>query len=384
MKGYPRIEKLSLSGYKVFGSTDMGLAPLQVVAGSNGSGKTSLLTFLKFLRYGMENKLPPEIIPNTKGQQIFSDPTLESITWNIQVSLGGEEYLAYVGMVSGPKGQQRVIAETVDSIDLAGNSEFTLLNTEFGPELINDDDDKLNFSLDDQRLVLGVVSPYRKELIEIRSFILDWRFFNSLELNGHEMRRPAILEQDAALNEDGGNLSSVLHYLITEHPDIYRELESTVKLAIPGFAGLEVKARGGPGEVLAFWKEDHARQPLTLADVSDGTLRFLCWAVLCLHPKPPALICIDEPELGLHPRVLPILAGLMQKASERTQLLVTTHSSYFLSLFELPEVVVMYKKDGVAQWVRPADVQTLTDILEEFGPEEMEALHRSDELEKLS
>ena len=133
---------------------------------------------------------------------------------------------------------------------------------------------------------------------------------------------------------------------------------------------------------MAFWREEGVDADLTLADLSDGILRFLCWAVLCLHPKPPTLICIDEPELGLHPRVLPLLAGLFQKASQRTQVLIATHSSYFLSQFPLESIAVMRKEEGRAVWKKPADSAALKANLEEFGQDEIEFLHRSNELEE--
>ena len=134
---------------------------------------------------------------------------------------------------------------------------------------------------------------------------------------------------------------------------------------------------------MAFWREQGVDADLTLADLSDGILRFLCWAVLCLHPKPPTLVCVDEPELGLHPRVLPLLAGLFKKLSERTQVILATHSSYFLSQFDLDQIAVMRKVDGRAEWIKPADHKVFRDILADFGQDEIASLHVTDELETL-
>jgi predicted ATPase len=152
---------------------------------------------------------------------------------------------------------------------------------------------------------------------------------------------------------------------------------------IPGFQGLSVKARGR-GEVIAFWQERGIDRELSLADVSDGILRLLCWTVLCVQPNPPGLICIDEPDQGVHPRTLPILAGLFQKASERTQILLATHASYFLTQFELSQVAIVRKQDGAAIFAKPSDSGLMRDLLQDFGAEELEHLHRSDELEQFS
>ena len=120
---------------------------------------------------------------------------------------------------------------------------------------------------------------------------------------------------------------------------------------------------------------------LSLADLSDGILRFLCWAVLCLQPNPPSLICIDEPDVGLHPRTLPILAGLFKKACERTQILLATHSSYFLAQFDISRIAVMRKENGEAKFLKPANSKVLVENLKDFGQEEIELMHQNDELE---
>ncbi|ETR67297.1 MAG: hypothetical protein OMM_11753 [Candidatus Magnetoglobus multicellularis str. Araruama] len=122
---------------------------------------------------------------------------------------------------------------------------------------------------------------------------------------------------------------------------------------------------------------------LSLADLSDGTLRFIAWATLCIMPSPPTLICIDEPDQGVHPRTLPILAGLFEKASQRTQIMLATHSSYFLSQFELKNIAVMKKESGKSVYINVSNSQTLIDNLDDFGRDELEKMHQSDELEVL-
>jgi len=171
--------------------------------------------------------------------------------------------------------------------------------------------------------------------------------------------------------------------LYTEHRGRFDELQRVLRSVVPGFKELKVKARGGPGQVIAFWEEEGLAQELTLADLSDGTLQLLCWSVLCLHPKPPSLICVDEPDLGLHPRTLPVLAGLLEEASERTQVLLATHSSYLLTQFDISQIAVLRKENGEARFLRPRNSKVLMDMLKDFGPDEIEVMHRSDELERL-
>lgn len=171
---------------------------------------------------------------------------------------------------------------------------------------------------------------------------------------------------------------------MTEHQAEFAELQTHLRLTVPGFLGLTVKARGGPGEVIAFWQEEGVERDLSLADLSDGILRLLCWIVLCVQPNPPSLVCIDEPDQGVHPRTLPVLAGLFEKACDRTQFFLATHASYFLANFELKRVAVFRKENGSARFIKPENSSILRANLEDFGVDEIEALHRSDELERLA
>ena len=88
------------------------------------------------------------------------------------------------------------------------------------------------------------------------------------------IRTSVPVEQEPLLREDCGNLSAMLLYLNSEHPQLFNDLKSLLRLAIPGFQDLTVKARGGPGEVIAFWQEEGADTEFTLADLSDGSLHF--------------------------------------------------------------------------------------------------------------
>jgi predicted ATPase len=134
---------------------------------------------------------------------------------------------------------------------------------------------------------------------------------------------------------------------------------------------------------MVFWEETGIDRPLTLADVSDGTLRLLCWLTLALAPNCPSLVCIDEPDQGVHPRTLPKLAELFEKLSQRTQVLLATHASYFLLQFDFARLAVMRKEGGQAIFVKPRDSAILRENLLDFGTEELERMHQSDELERL-
>jgi predicted ATPase len=234
------------------------------------------------------------------------------------------------------------------------------------------------------QLALGTMTnPAFVTLYNLREYILKWRFYSSVRIANEKIRNPVVIEQEPVLYEDAGNLSAVLFYLSTEQRAAFDELELMMRLMVPDFRGITLKARGR-GEVIAYWQENNIDRELSLADVSDGILRLLCWTVLCVHPNPPSLICIDEPDQGVHPRTLPVLSGLFKKASARTQILLATHASYFLTQFGLESIAIMRKENGESKFVKPSDSAVMRAMLEDFGTEELEHFHRSDELERLS
>jgi predicted ATPase len=386
MPRYPFIVSLRIKGYKVFREFEATLGPLEVIVGSNGSGKTSFFEFLRFLRDGVRHEIPFGVVGRYAGQRVFHQPGADSLSWMVTFGLPEKDPLAYVGVLLGPVGRPEIAKEGVLSVPAQGEN-FTFLGMSKGEGVAREPGQQQAWPLSVQPNTLGLGSmtnPQFATLFELRDHISRWGFYNSLDIATGKIRRSVPIEQEPVLHEDAGNLSSVLHYLMTEHRGAADDLEQFVRLAIPGFRKLTVRAFGGRGEVMAFWEESGVDDKLSLADLSDGTLRFLCWAVLCVHPNPPSLVCIDEPDMGIHPRAQALLAGMFQKATERTQFILATHSSYFLTQFDISQMAVLRKENGEAKFVRPADSKALKANLEEFGQEEIELMHRTEELERLA
>ncbi len=387
-----RILSLKISGYRPFKDFLAHFGTLEVIAGSNGSGKTSIFEFLKFLRDSIHQDIPPEIVAGSIGQQIFHLSGPERFWWSVEIDINQPIPIRYQGEVMGPVGRTHVSFERVQSsrpLSSSHKKPFILMNIRERRGVIKDPYTRKYQPQDivlkrPNQLALGAINnPMMDILYNLREYIRDWKFYSAFNIAHHKIRKSVPLEQEPVLHEDAGNLSSLLHYLMTEHQPLFDELQQHLRSLVPGFIRLNVKARGGPGEVIAFWQEEGFDRELSLADLSDGILRLICWTVLCVQPNPPPLICIDEPDQGVHPRTLPVLAGLFEKASERTQILLATHASYFLAQFELNRIAVMRKEDGAALFIKPGSSAILRAALEDFGAEEIELLHRSDELERI-
>lgn len=382
------LKLLRIQGYRPFGDFIAQLGPLEVLVGANGSGKSSLFEFLKFLREGVRGDIPPEIVPGSIGQRVFHSPGPERFSWSVEVDFAGRFPVRYEGELMGPVGHWQVTRESARIVHPEEENPAVDLMEARGPVgWIRDPETKPEREDVLKRwsqLMPGVATSSFTTLYNLAESIRGWQFYSGLDIATDKIRRTAPTEQEPVLQEDARNLSPVLHFLYTEYQSVFDELQQLLRLVVPGFKSLRVKAYGGPGEVIAFWREEGVDTELNLADLSDGILRLICWMVLCLQPNPPSLICIDEPDQGVHPRTLPILAGLFQRASERTQILLATHSSYFLTQFDLSQIAVLRKENGEAKFLKPQDSKVLTENLKDFGPEEIEVMHRSDELEHLA
>ncbi len=396
---------MRLKGYRPFGNFEARFSPLEVIAGANGSGKTSLFEFLKFLRDSVYQEIPPEIVAGSIGQQIFHRPGPDKFWWRLEIDVNGPVTIFYGGELMGPVGKIHIPSELMEPVGKihipsewldssmirrTGISEPDVyMDIHEGQGMIQEPatqdfkSQKVNLEKSNVLALSLMTNPSFPTLYNFREFMREWRFYSSFNIANEKLRKSVPTSQEPVLNEDGGNLSAVFFYLMTEHRDAFDELQTHLRSAIPGFKSLNVKARGGPGEVIAFWQEKGFDEELSLADLSDGILRFMCWATLCVLPTLPTLLCIDEPDQGVHPRTLPILAGLFEKASRRTQILLATHSSYFLTQFDLEQIAVMKKINGESVYLKPSDSKALRANLEDFGTEELEAMHRTDELEAL-
>ena len=167
------------------------------------------------------------------------------------------------------------------------------------------------------------------------------------------------------LSEDAVNLGLVLNEL-QYRPGVMTKLKKKLQAFYAEFEDITFKILGGTIQV--FWHEKGLQHAIPTTRLSDGTLRYLCLLAILCHPEPPPLIAIEEPELGLHPDILPALADLLVEASQRTQLVVTTHSDILIdALSETPESIVVCEKESGATTMQRLDRAELQVWLKEYS-----------------
>ncbi|WP_437620056.1 AAA family ATPase [Sorangium sp. So ce1151] len=381
--------RVELAGYRPFDRFSADLGSLTVMIGANATGKSSLFDFLRFVSFAAQNPLPPEIDPRNAGKLLFHAGGPDRLSFALNA--GRREApasLRYEVEIHGPVGAPRVVRER---LVLDGHAQEQtpppLLDFRGGRGVVRDlavRPGQASWTVPPNELALRrAIAPDLPTPSQFQSFVASWRFYPGFDVSpAAPLRRPVHVEENPVLAEDGGNLSAVLHALVLEHREAWEELETHLGATLPGFLSLGVKSRA-KGMTIAVLRERGISEELTLAELSDGTLRLLGWLALAVSPSLPPLICIDEPEIGLHPRVLPVLAGAFRLAAARSQILIATHSPHFLAQFALEEIAVMRKEEGRAVFVRPATSQALRREVEEIGGEALARLFLTEELEVL-
>jgi len=174
----------------------------------------------------------------------------------------------------------------------------------------------------------------------------------------------ADLPEDFLL-EDLSNLGLVLNHL--EHQPGFRNLMlEKLKQFHESFRDISTRIHGGTVQI--FMHEDGLHQPVPATRLSDGTLRYLCLLSILCHPSPPPLVCIEEPELGLHPDILPTVADLLIEASSRMQLIVTTQSDILVdALTDIPDAILVCEKQAGSTTMKRLMKEELTEWLDKYA-----------------
>ena len=348
-----RIRQINLLS---FGPDSKGLElkRLNVLIGPNGSGKSNLLESIDILRSAPRDLAAP--IREGGGIHDWIWRGKPEDTANIQAIVENPQWpqaLRYhLGFVE--RGQRFELTQEFigDEQSSKGHEDSSIYYVQSnGQATLNyKDKTKRDFLLEEVEREQSILSQRKDpdlypELTYLGEALSRIRIYREWSLGRDSpLRLPqkADLPNDF-LQEDGKNLALVLNRFQGE-PAVKRRLLDALSKFYEGITDFHVKIEGST--VQLFLEEGDVVIPATR--LSDGTLRYLCLLAVLCHPQPPPLICIEEPELGLHPDILPTVSKLLLEASERSQLIVTTHSDMLVDALtnEWWSIVVCEKRDG--------------------------------------
>jgi predicted ATPase len=383
------VETLRADGLLSFapGSLEIPLQPLNLIIGPNGSGKSNLIEIVELLRATPTGLATAIREGGGVREWLWKGNGGAPGTLEARLARPGQSSLRYRLSFAAAGARTDVIDEALEEAERtspdATDVEFYYRVVEGRP--------MLRMSLPDprpgqssQRVTSQTLVTLQREGLAMDESILSQRkdpdaypelgwcasqfsriqMFREWSFGRYTALRqpqPADLPTDILL-PDARNLGLLLNQL--EHSDASSALNGMLRRFLPRFKRMSTLVQGGT--VQFFLHEDGLTTPVPATRLSDGTLRFLAMAALLLMPAPPPLICIEEPELGLHPDALSAVAEMLVAASERTQIIVTTHSDALVSaLTDHVESVLVCEHRGGTQLVR-LDAERLNHWLDRY------------------
>jgi predicted ATPase len=356
------LQRLTLNGFKTIRRLEeLELGPVNVLIGPNGAGKSNFVSFFRMLNRMM---MPPA------GLQLYV------------AKLGGASTLLHSGPAISPEIEAALTFRTDGvangySFRLSHAAQDTLVFAEERVDFaqstpLEQVDTRINLGAGQREPML--IEMETNSLASIRtlwSYLQDcavYQFHNTSETARVRQRWSVIDNQH--LKEDGANLAPFLLRIREQHPAHYQRITGTLRQIAPFFADFVLEPENAT--LLLRWRELGNDVVFGPHQASDGTLRAMALVALLLQPKEelPAVIILDEPELGLHPRAISILAGLLQGASSHSQIIAATQSPVLLDHFE-PEQVIVAEREGAESVFRRLDAERLSSWLEEYTMSEL-------------
>ena len=367
----PRIEELSVINYRALRNLNLkGLTPLTVFLGPNGSGKSTIFDVFAFLSecfsvglrkaWDKRGRFKELRTRGSDGAIVFGlkyreKPKSPIITYHITIEEGrkgpyvAEEWLQWR---RGSKGKP-----------------FRFLDFEMGAGKVitgedpDERDQRMEERLDSPEMIaantLGQLAKHPR-VSALRRFITGWYLSY---LTADNTRGTPEAGPQERLSATGDNLPNVIQYLKEQHEDRLDQILKTLSRRVPQLERVYAELMPD-GRLLLQIKDAPFERPILAKFASDGTLKMLAYLTVLYDPDPPQLVGIEEPENHLHPRLLPELAEECREASARTQLMVTTHSPFFVNGLRPEELWVLYRdKNGYTQAKQAAKMKGIKEFM---------------------
>ena len=384
-----KIVQLDIEGFRSLKNVSWKPGDLNVIIGPNGSGKSNLLRMLELISAAAQGKL---------GRSVQSAGGIGALVWD-----GRAKNISFQVTTSPPIGFDAAFAYQVELSQLGNSNAYQI-----GGEVLMTGHTRL----ERQGLFGRIIDPDRNSLISVAETAIKgeeslvslaasplagfspieafqkqltaWAIYQDLRVDQTApIRQASVSRLEERVAPDGQNLINVLHTLYTGNRAFKQDINDAMFAAFgEDFEELIFPPDAGDQRVQMRVRWKTLQRDQSTADLSDGTLRFLFLLTVLASPNPPPLIAIDEPETGLHPSMLPIIAEFAVEAATRTQVIFTTHSSQFLDAFrETRPTTTVAKWENGETTLTTLNDEELSYWLEDYS---LGNLFRSGELENLA
>lgn len=340
-----KLNRVVLKGYKSIRNMDLEFKALNVLIGANGAGKSNFVSFIRLLNFMTSNNLQLYIGRNGGADKLLycgSKKTSEVETelyfdtesgknvYSMRiVKAAGDTFIFADEQVAFSR-KGRDTEAHLKSLG-AGHKESLLVNS----NLINE-------------------NGLRKTAEVIGKIINQWRFYQFHDTSAEAaIKQKVYIEDNQYLRDNAGNLAPFLYAMKQVEPLHYKRIVNTIKLVAPFFDDFILEPDVYNEKlILLRWRDRDSNMVFDVNQLSDGTLRMIALITLLQQPKLPELICIDEPELGLHPFAINVLSDLLKGASTKSQIIVSTQSVTLVDTLEPDDLIVVDKKNGESVFSR--------------------------------
>jgi predicted ATPase len=347
----PKLDSLRIEGFLSIRSTKVELGDLNVLVGANGAGKSNFIAALELLGRLTEQEL---------GLYVGLRGGASSL-----LHAGGKNQVLNLELVFGPNLYEVVLIPSAND-GLIFSQERVFRD---GPHR---EDSRLGrghreTGLHDEFEQRGQGSA----AAEMLDLLGGCRVFHFHDTSANApVKQYSDVSDNVSLRPDAANLAAFLLWMREARPRDYRRVILSIQQVAPFFRDFVLVPELNQDKVRLRWRQEGSDGVFSGDALSDGTLRFVCLSTLLLQPDPPALIVLDEPELGLHPFAIVQLAEMLRVASRESQVLIATQSVTLMNQFELDDLIVAEREHGATVFTRPVP-ERLTEWLEEYGLGEM-------------
>jgi len=346
MKG--AVDKLTVKGFKsIKDLNEFELGDLNVIIGANGAGKSNFVQIFRMLMAMTQKNFSKFILERGGADNfLFNGP---KFTPNINMEFG---FASLSDNSQGANSYKFELTPTADEKFLI-SEERKYVTTNWRSYGSPSEESRLY----DERNEKSMNDQWNGVGHFVYESISNWMVYHFHDTSASSpMRRSEIIEDHHKLRGDAANIAPFLLNLKNheDYCDYYKRIVDAVRLVTPFFDDfrLDVQKLGEAEKVRLSWSQKGSDFPMQPYHFSDGSIRFICLATALLQPHPPSTIIIDEPELGLHPAAIVVLAELIQAAAKRTQVIVATQSPALIDQFGIEDVIVVNREDGASTFQR--------------------------------